>query len=111
MKEAQDHRGVGVGERYPPVPEPLPATGAGVEVGVVDDHTHLDGLPDALGGSALRVVHMQQRDRTGSGLVQRGRDLVCGECCPRIAEHVVSGHLQPEIGDDPGGDLVVEGRP
>ncbi len=29
--------------RYPPVPEPL---GSGERGGVVDDHTHLDGLPD-----------------------------------------------------------------
>ncbi len=37
-------------DRYPPVPEPLPPAGpgpdTGPDVGVVDDHTHLDALPD-----------------------------------------------------------------
>lgn len=57
---AHDHRagaadGVGAApapQGYPPVPEALAvagadASGAGLEVGVVDDHTHLDHLDDA----------------------------------------------------------------
>lgn len=42
-----DGRSVPLPARYPPVEEPLTVVGgAGRDVGVVDDHTHLDELPD-----------------------------------------------------------------